>query len=107
MVYTAYEQALQEPEEQCLDTVHLTRVTPTGREIVSVDEACAFQRRIDKRLTFSELRQHICLDYELGFVNAQNTLQRLWDNQLISSPEQLAGIVCAGVRALAAEGRAA
>lgn len=68
--------------------------------IVSVAEACAFQRRIDRRLTFSELRRQICLDYELGFVDAKNTLKRLWDNQLIRNADDLAFLVAAGVRAI-------
>lgn len=96
MTYTTSAAILQEPDVLLLD-----------EEVASVADACAFQRRIDKRLTFSELRQQICLDYELGFVNAQNTLQRLWYNNLISTPDQLCGIVCAGVKALAAERDAA
>ncbi len=66
-----------------------------------VKEACAFQRRLDTRLTFSQLRQQICLDYDLGFVTAENTIQRLWDNGLIRTAEDLAFLVSAGVRALA------
>lgn len=95
--YSRTEQALQD----------VTDILEIAEPIASVADACAFQRRIDKRLTFSELRQQICLDYELGFVNAQNTLQRLWYNNLISTPDQLCGIVCAGVKALAAERDAA
>lgn len=68
--------------------------------ICSVSEACAFQRRLDKRLTFGELRSQICLDYELGCVDAKTTLQRLWDNGLIRTPDDLAFLVSAGVRAL-------
>jgi hypothetical protein len=73
--------------------------------ISPVREACAFQRRLDKRLTFNELRQEICLDYDFGFVTAENTLKRLWDNGLIRSADDLAFLVAAGVRALSEGGR--
>ena len=72
--------------------------------IAPVAEACAFQRRLDKRLTFCELRYFICQDYDHGVTDGEATLQRLWDNGLIRNAEDLAFLVSAGVRALA-EGR--
>jgi hypothetical protein len=78
---------------------------PDGEATFTVAEACEFERRLDKRLTFNELRQEICLDYDFGFVTAENTLQRLWDNGLIRSADDLAFLVAAGVRALSEGGR--
>lgn len=100
MAYNHYSQALQEPDEQYLDTVHLTRVTPTGREVPSVAEECAFQRRLDKPLTYSELRYCILQDYEFGCVDAKATMQRLKDNDLYGDPETFLKIFAAGVAAL-------
>lgn len=73
--------------------------------IVPVKEAVAFQRRLDTRLTYSQLRAHICLDYELGCVDAQTTMDRLKANNLYGNPDQFMAVYCAGVRALAGEGR--
>jgi hypothetical protein len=73
--------------------------------ISPVREACAFQRRLDKRLTFNELRYFICQDFDHGVADAQTTLQRLWDNGLIRSADDLAFLVAAGVRALSEGGR--
>jgi hypothetical protein len=80
---------MQEPDVLLLDD-----------EVASVEDACAFMRRIDKRLTFSQLRAQICLDYELGCVDAQSTINRLYAAGFISSADDLAFLICAGVKAL-------
>jgi hypothetical protein len=71
--------------------------------IAPVSEACAFQRRLDARLTFSQLRQHVCLDYDLGCVDAKTTLRRLRDLNLLGNPDQFMAVYSAGVLALAAQ----
>jgi hypothetical protein len=68
--------------------------------ISPVREACAFQRRLDTRLTYSQLRAHVCLDWELGCVDAETTMQRLKDQSLFGNPDQFMTIFAAGVRAL-------
>lgn len=99
------QQAIHDPVE-ILDTAVLQRVNGDGNEIVSVAQELAFQRRLDNRLTFSQLRQHVCLDYELGCVNATTSMQRLKDENLLGNPDQFMAIFCAGVRALASGGEA-
>lgn len=99
------QQAIHDPVE-ILDTAVLQRVNADGNEIVSLAQELAFQRRLDKRLTFSELRQQICLDYDLGCVDAVTTLKRLYDNGLIPDPDHLITTYSAGVRALASGGQA-
>ena len=61
--------------------------------ISPVRECVAFQRRLDTRLTYSQLRAHICLDYELGCVDAQTTLERLRVNNLLGNPDQFVAII--------------
>lgn len=89
MTYITSHAALQEPELLNLDD-----------GVVSVAEECAFMRCLDKRLTFSELRAQICLDYDFGCVDAQTTINRLYDEGFISSADDLAFLICAGVKAL-------
>jgi hypothetical protein len=89
MSYKTSAAVLQEPDVLLLDD-----------EVASVEDACAFQRRLDTRLTFSELRAQICLDYELGCVDAQSTINRLYAAGFIASPDDLAFLICAGVKAL-------
>jgi hypothetical protein len=89
MRYTTSAAVLQEPDVLLLDD-----------EVASVAEACEFHRRLDKRLTFSQLRAQICLDYELGCVDAQSTINRLYAAGFIASPDDLAFLICAGVKAL-------
>lgn len=74
-------------------------------EVAPVKQAVAFQRRLDQRLTYNQLRQHVCLDYDLGCVDAETTMQRLKDQNLYGDPDQFMAIFCAGVRALAQEAR--
>lgn len=59
-------------------------------------------RQFLKRLTSSELRHHVCQDYELGLVDAPRTMQRLADGGLYGTREEFLEIFCAGLRALAA-----
>jgi hypothetical protein len=96
MRYTSAAVALQEP----IDTKDLRRIADRGTEVPSVAEECAFQRRLDTRLTFSQLRAQICLDYELGCVDAQSTINRLYAAGFIASPDDLAFLICAGVKSL-------
>lgn len=72
-----------------------------GNCLSPVKEVLAFSRRLDDRLTFSELRAQICLDYDLGCVDAVTTLKRLYDNGLVQDPDHLVTTYSAGVRALA------
>lgn len=67
----------------------------------TVAEALRMGRQEIHDLTFSELRRHICLDYELGCVSARDTMKRLHDQGLYGSPETFITIFSAGVRALA------
>jgi hypothetical protein len=89
MSYKTSAAVLQEPDVLLLDD-----------EVASVAEECAFMRRLDTRLTFSQLRAQICLDYELGCVDAQSTINRLYAAGFITSPDDLAFLICAGVKAL-------
>lgn len=96
MTYITSRAALQEP----LDTFHLPRISPDGRQIPSVAEYCELMRRTEAKLTYSQLRQHIIQDYELGFVSARDTMQRLKDNDLYGDAETFVRIFAAGVKAL-------
>lgn len=91
---------------EILSDRELRIVNPQGEVTYTVAEACDFERRLDTRLTFSQLRQQICLDYDLGCVDAVTTLKRLYDNGLIPNPDHLITTYSAGVRALASGGQA-
>ena len=99
-ITNAYASRYADKQELCEEPVEILN---EDWIIAPVSEACAFQRKIDKRLTFAELMQQGCLDYDLGCVDAVTTLKRLHDNSLIASPDQLAAIISAGVRALSKE----
>ena len=86
---------------ETLTDVDLRIVNSQGEATYTVAEACEFERRLDNRLTFSELRYFICQDFDHGVTDGQTALQRLWDNGLIQTAEDLAFLVSAGVRALA------
>lgn len=100
--YTHSTHSLQQNVD-CVDilqTSHLTRITPDGTEVPSVAEECAFQRRLSRPLTYSQLRHCIIQDYEYGFVSARDTMQRLKDNDLYGDAETFLKIFSAGVAAL-------
>ncbi len=102
MLSTSYARNSQAEDAVPLDTVNILEIADP---ICSVAEWCAFERRLDTRLTFSALRQHVCLDYELGCVDAVTSMQRLKDENLLGNPDQFMAIFSAGVRALAEGGR--
>jgi hypothetical protein len=102
-ITTAYATRSEPEQEICAEPVETLAIADC---LQSVAEWSAFARRLDTRLTFSALRQHVCLDYELGCVNATTSMQRLKDENLLGNPDQFMAIFCAGVRALASGGEA-
>ena len=97
-ITTAYASRSTAEQEFCAEPVETLDI---DFAVAPVKEACAFQRRLDARLTFSELRAHVCLDYELGCVDAQTSMDRLKVNNLFGNPDQFMAVYAAGVRALA------
>ena len=67
---------------------------------VNVEAGQEFLHQVDNRLTFGKLRHEICRDFEEGVVDAETTLLRLEDNHMLNDVDQLAQLVCAGIRAL-------
>jgi hypothetical protein len=102
-ITTAYATRSEPEQEICAEPVETLAIADC---LQSVAEWTAFARRLDTRLTFSQLRQQICLDYDLGCVDAVTTLKRLYDNGLIPNAEHLIATYSAGVRALASGGEA-
>src|SRR5688572_13042468 len=99
MLSTSYARNSQAEDAVPLDTVNILEIADP---ICSVAEWCAFERRLDKRLTFSDLLAHVCLDYELGCVDAKTSMQRLHEHNLLLNADHFMTIVAAGVRSLAA-----
>ena len=102
-ITTAYATRSATEQDICAEPVEILSLDDC---LVSVAEWAAFERRLDSRLTYSQLLAHVCLDYELGCVDAMATLKRIEDNSLFRNPDHLMAVVAAGVRALA-EGRGA
>lgn len=99
-IRTSYAERFQDNQQDFQGPVEILDIDAA---LCPVKEACAFQRRLDSRLTYSQLRQHICLDFDLGCVDAQTSMDRLKANNLFGNPDQFMAIFAAGVRALAGE----
>lgn len=55
-----------------------------------------------RRFTYAQIRKGICQDYELGYVDALATIERLEISGLLgNTPDHFCRIICAGLNALA------